>query len=196
MVTGLGVLYQNNFVPSTSLKPPLTTHCRGLLFSQVASFILQRKRWRSPTRPGDADWARLARLRPCCTLYRIGEARNRRCGCSDRYGGRADPLGRVSGWRRGRNVTEPAVETVHDGYLLFQRIPELARRGVTLTIVDTPEAGATPPERPWLLPISASFQFDQAPRTSKPLRRRLPPCVKVASRSLSSSIRSSLAAPA
>jgi chromosome partitioning protein len=49
----------------------------------------------------------------------------------------ADPLGTVSNWRRRRTATGPTVEAVHDGYTLFQRVPELARRGVTLTIVDT-----------------------------------------------------------
>jgi chromosome partitioning protein len=49
----------------------------------------------------------------------------------------ADPLGTVSNWRRRRTSPGPAVETVHDGYVLFHRVQELARRGVTLTIVDT-----------------------------------------------------------
>jgi len=49
----------------------------------------------------------------------------------------ADPLGTVSNWRRRRTAAGPTVETVHDGYALFHRVPELARRGVTLTIVDT-----------------------------------------------------------
>ena len=49
----------------------------------------------------------------------------------------ADPLGTVSNWRRRRIAAGPAVETIHDGYALFHRVQELARRGVTLTIVDT-----------------------------------------------------------
>jgi chromosome partitioning protein len=49
----------------------------------------------------------------------------------------ADPLGTVSNWRRRRTSEGPAVETVHDGYVLFHRVKELAHRGVTLTIVDT-----------------------------------------------------------
>ena len=49
----------------------------------------------------------------------------------------ADPLGTVSNWRRRRTAAGPTVETVHDGYALFHRVPELARRGVTLTIIDT-----------------------------------------------------------
>ena len=49
----------------------------------------------------------------------------------------ADPLGTVSNWRRRRTSEKPTVETVHDGYALFHRVPELVRRGVTLTIVDT-----------------------------------------------------------
>ena len=49
----------------------------------------------------------------------------------------ADPLGTVSNWRRRRIAAGPTVETIHDGYALFHRVPELARRGVTLTIVDT-----------------------------------------------------------
>jgi hypothetical protein len=49
----------------------------------------------------------------------------------------ADPLGSVSNWRRRRTSEEPTVETVRDGYTSFHRIPELARRGVTLTIIDT-----------------------------------------------------------
>ena len=49
----------------------------------------------------------------------------------------ADPLGTVSNWRRRRISAEPAVETVHDGYVLFHRVQALAHRGVTLTIVDT-----------------------------------------------------------
>jgi chromosome partitioning protein len=49
----------------------------------------------------------------------------------------ADPLGSVSNWRRRRTSEEPTVETVRDGYTPFHRIPELARRGVTLTIIDT-----------------------------------------------------------
>ncbi len=49
----------------------------------------------------------------------------------------ADPLGTVSNWRRRRTLAGPAVETVHDGYVLFHRVQELAHRGMTLTIVDT-----------------------------------------------------------
>jgi chromosome partitioning protein len=49
----------------------------------------------------------------------------------------ADPLGTVSNWRRRRSAAEPAVETVRDGYELFHRVQELARGGVTLTVVDT-----------------------------------------------------------
>jgi chromosome partitioning protein len=49
----------------------------------------------------------------------------------------ADPLGTVTNWSRRRTSEEPTVETVHDGYALLHRIPELARRGVSLTIVDT-----------------------------------------------------------
>jgi chromosome partitioning protein len=49
----------------------------------------------------------------------------------------ADPLGTVSNWRRRRTSAGPTVETVHDGYVLFHRVQELARRGMTLTIVDT-----------------------------------------------------------
>jgi chromosome partitioning protein len=49
----------------------------------------------------------------------------------------ADPLGTVSNWRRRRTTAEPTVETIHDGYALFHRVPELARRGMTLTIIDT-----------------------------------------------------------
>ena len=76
----------------------------------------------------------------------------------------ADPLGTVSNWRRRRIAAGPTVETIHDGYALFHRLPELARRGVTLTIVDT--AGgwrANPPERPWLRPTSASFLVRPSP---------------------------------
>ena len=49
----------------------------------------------------------------------------------------ADPLGTVSNWRHRRIAPGPTVETIHDGYELFHRVQELARRGVTLTIVDT-----------------------------------------------------------
>jgi chromosome partitioning protein len=49
----------------------------------------------------------------------------------------ADPLGTVTNWRRRRSAAGPTVETVHDGYAVFHRVPELARRGVTLTIIDT-----------------------------------------------------------
>jgi chromosome partitioning protein len=49
----------------------------------------------------------------------------------------ADPIGTVSNWRRRRTPAGPTVEIVHDGYMLFHRVPELARRGVTLTIIDT-----------------------------------------------------------
>jgi chromosome partitioning protein len=49
----------------------------------------------------------------------------------------ADPLGTVSNWRRRRCVEEPTVDAVHDGYALFLRVPELARRGATVTIIDT-----------------------------------------------------------
>jgi chromosome partitioning protein len=49
----------------------------------------------------------------------------------------ADPLGTVSNWRRRRIAAGPTVETIHDGYALFHRVQELARSGVTLTIVDT-----------------------------------------------------------
>ena len=49
----------------------------------------------------------------------------------------ADPLGTVSNWRRRRTSAEPAVEAVHDGYALFNRVQALAQRGFTLTIVDT-----------------------------------------------------------
>jgi chromosome partitioning protein len=50
----------------------------------------------------------------------------------------ADPLGTVSNWQRRRRATRPTVEAVHDGYALFLRVPELARRGTTVTIIDTP----------------------------------------------------------
>jgi hypothetical protein len=61
-------------------------------------------------------------------------------------------------WRRGTSE-EPTVETVRDGYAPFYRVPELARRGVTLTIIDT--AGGwprmplhqPPNERPHILAI-------------------------------------------
>jgi chromosome partitioning protein len=49
----------------------------------------------------------------------------------------ADPLGTVSNWRRRRGAAEPTVESVHDQYALYHRVPELARRGLTLTIIDT-----------------------------------------------------------
>jgi chromosome partitioning protein len=49
----------------------------------------------------------------------------------------ADPLGTVSNWRRRRTAAEPTVEIVHDGYAIFHRVPDLARGGVTVTIVDT-----------------------------------------------------------
>jgi chromosome partitioning protein len=49
----------------------------------------------------------------------------------------ADPLGTVSNWRRRRTSAEPTVEVIHDGYRLFHRVQALARRGITLTIVDT-----------------------------------------------------------
>jgi chromosome partitioning protein len=49
----------------------------------------------------------------------------------------ADPLGTVSNWRRRRTLTGPMVETVHDGYTLFNRVQALAHCGITLTIVDT-----------------------------------------------------------
>ncbi|MGA8651130.1 MAG: ParA family protein, partial [Xanthobacteraceae bacterium] len=49
----------------------------------------------------------------------------------------ADPLGTVSNWRRRRTSTEPTVETIHDGYMLFHRVQALAHRGITLTIIDT-----------------------------------------------------------
>jgi chromosome partitioning protein len=49
----------------------------------------------------------------------------------------ADPLGTVSKWRRRRTSAEPIVESINDGYALFQRVPALARRGITLTIIDT-----------------------------------------------------------
>jgi len=49
----------------------------------------------------------------------------------------ADPLGTVSNWRRRRTSTEPTVETIHDGYVLFHRVQALAQLGFTLTIVDT-----------------------------------------------------------
>ena len=49
----------------------------------------------------------------------------------------ADPLGTVSNWRRRRTSTEPTVETVHNGYVLFHRVQALVHRGITLTIVDT-----------------------------------------------------------
>lgn len=49
-----------------------------------------------------------------------------------------DPLGTVSNWRRRRTVAGPTVETIHDGgSALFDRVSELARGDVTLTIVDT-----------------------------------------------------------
>ena len=49
----------------------------------------------------------------------------------------ADPLGTVSNWRRRRTSAEPAVETIHDGYMLFHRAQALVQRGITLTIIDT-----------------------------------------------------------
>jgi chromosome partitioning protein len=49
----------------------------------------------------------------------------------------ADPLGTVSNWRRRRAAAEPTVETIHDGYVLFQRVQALGQSGVSLTIVDT-----------------------------------------------------------
>jgi chromosome partitioning protein len=49
----------------------------------------------------------------------------------------ADPLGTVSNWRRRRTVAEPTVETILDGYLLFNRVQALAQSGVTVTIIDT-----------------------------------------------------------
>lgn len=49
----------------------------------------------------------------------------------------ADPLGTVSNWRRCRTAAAPAVETVHDGVSLLERLARLAARGVTLAIVDT-----------------------------------------------------------
>ena len=49
----------------------------------------------------------------------------------------ADPLGTLSNWRRRRTSAEPAVETIHDGYMLFHRAQALVQRGITLTIVDT-----------------------------------------------------------
>ena len=49
----------------------------------------------------------------------------------------ADPLGTVSNWGRRRTAAEPTVETVRDGYELFHRVKEIARGGVSLTIVDT-----------------------------------------------------------
>src|ERR1700729_3466900 len=49
----------------------------------------------------------------------------------------ADPLGTVSKWRRRRTSAEPIVESINDGYALFQRVPALPRRGITLTIIDT-----------------------------------------------------------
>lgn len=49
----------------------------------------------------------------------------------------ADPLGTVSNWRRRRRASGPIVEAVHDGYALFLRVQELARRGMTVTIIDT-----------------------------------------------------------
>ena len=49
----------------------------------------------------------------------------------------ADPLGTVSKWRRRRSAAGPKIEAVHDGCALFLRIPELARGGMTVTIIDT-----------------------------------------------------------
>jgi chromosome partitioning protein len=49
----------------------------------------------------------------------------------------ADPLGTVSNWRRRRDRAAPAVESVHDGYSLAQRLRKLAADGVTLAIIDT-----------------------------------------------------------
>ena len=49
----------------------------------------------------------------------------------------ADPLGTVSNWRRRRSRAEPAVECVRDGYALTQCLDLLARRGVTLAVIDT-----------------------------------------------------------
>ena len=49
----------------------------------------------------------------------------------------ADPLGTVSNWRRRRTAAGPTVETIHHGSALFRRVLALARRDMTLTIVDT-----------------------------------------------------------
>jgi chromosome partitioning protein len=49
----------------------------------------------------------------------------------------ADPLGTVSNWRGRRTAARPTVEAIHDGSALFERVSELARGDVTLTIVDT-----------------------------------------------------------
>jgi chromosome partitioning protein len=49
----------------------------------------------------------------------------------------ADPLGSISNWRGRRDRATPAVESVHDGHSLFQRLRKLAADGVTLAIIDT-----------------------------------------------------------
>ncbi len=49
----------------------------------------------------------------------------------------ADPLGTVSNWRRRRTSAEPMVETVHDGYVLFNRVQALAHRGMLMRMAIT-----------------------------------------------------------